>query len=120
MMSKIVEVKSFDELLELMAKEMTRSNNEENSDMHQHILDEIHCTYLKKNERYGNSFSAQFEKHGLLSSVIRLEDKFRRFEQLATHQDMDGLDESIEDTLLDMANYAILTVMELRKNRGEE
>lgn len=86
-----------------------------NFDMHRGILDEMHKVYIDKNIRYGNSFSKQFEEFGLMSSVIRLTDKLERFKTLSSDPEIDCLDESIQDTLIDMANYAILTVMELRK-----
>lgn len=44
---------------------------------------------------------------------IRLGDKFNRFKSLSKGNEWHVKDESIRDTLLDLANYAILTVMEL-------
>lgn len=88
-------------------------------EVHKKIIDEIHETYQKKNADYGNSFEEQFKEYGLLSAVIRLDDKLRRLKQL-NKQDAKVKDESIEDTLLDLANYSIMTVMELRKKtKGE-
>lgn len=72
--------------------------------------------YEKKNTDYGNSFSELFSEYGLTSSCIRLEDKLKRLKRLRTNENQ-VKDESIEDTLLDMANYAIMTVMELRKGK---
>lgn len=86
-----------------------------NATLHNNILDEIHDTYIRKNKDYGDSFSEQFKEHGLLSLIIRLDDKFRRLKQLSKNE-ANVRDESIEDTLLDAANYAIMGVMELRKN----
>lgn len=81
---------------------------------HQEICDELNEIYTRKNADYGNSFGDQFEEHGILSAVIRLDDKMRRLKQLIK-QEAQVKDESIEDTVLDLANYAIMTVMELRK-----
>jgi hypothetical protein len=53
---------------------------------------------------------------GYLSAVIRLDDKMRRLKQLLK-QDAQVKDESIRDTVLDLANYAIMTVMELDNNK---
>lgn len=44
---------------------------------------------------------------------IRLGDKFNRFKTLSKGSEQKVSDESIRDTLLDLANYAIMTVMEL-------
>jgi hypothetical protein len=83
-------------------------------DLHKKILDEIHDTYIRKNADYGNSFGDQFNEYGLLSAIIRFDDKIRRVKQLNKH-DAKVKDESIRDTVLDLANYAIMTVMELDK-----
>ena len=83
--------------------------------LHKEIINNIHTMYKDKNEDYGDSFDKSLDKFGLLSSLIRLTDKMNRFEQL-----IDGeskvTSESIDDTLLDMANYAIMTVMWRRIN----
>ena len=67
-------------------------------------------TYAKKNHDYGNSFDKSLDKFGLVASVVRIGDKMNRIESLAQKKAMVE-DESIKDTLLDMANYAIMTVM---------
>lgn len=83
-------------------------------ELHKNILDEIHDTYIRKNADYGNSFGEQYQEYGLLSALIRLDDKMRRLKQL-NKQEALVKDESIRDTVLDLANYAIMTVMELDK-----
>lgn len=86
------------------------------AELHKEILDLIHDTYKRKNADYGNSFSEQYKEHGMISSVIRLDDKMRRLKQLVKALEAQVKEESIRDTLLDMANYAIMTVMELDRN----
>ena len=45
---------------------------------------------------------------------IRLGDKLNRFKQLTRNPDAQAVrNESIRDTLIDLANYAIMTIMEL-------
>jgi hypothetical protein len=100
-----------DEELELIKQNKVVNSN---VDLHRKILDEIHDTYKRKNADYGNSFEEQFKEYGLLSSQIRLDDKMRRLKQLVKEK-AQVKDESIRDTLLDLANYAIMTVMELDK-----
>lgn len=85
-----------------------------NKDLHKQLLDEIHDTYIRKNADYGNSFEEQFNEYGLLSAIIRFDDKIRRLKQLNKHE-AKVKDESIRDSALDLANYAIMTVMELDK-----
>lgn len=81
---------------------------------HREICEEIHDLYEEKNHDYGDSFAKGFREYGLIMPVIRLEDKFNRFKQLV---DREGLvkNESVEDTLIDLANYAIMTVLEMRE-----
>lgn len=67
-------------------------------------------TYIRKNHDYGNSFDKSLDKFGLVASVVRIGDKMNRIESLVQKKTM-VQDESIRDTLLDMANYAIMTVM---------
>ena len=55
---------------------------------------------------------------------IRLGDKFSRFKTLSRILPTDSTqqqvtDESIRDTLLDLANYAIMTVLELDQAEAE-
>ena len=73
-------------------------------------------TYQAKNQDYGNSFEKSLYKFGLVASIIRLSDKMNRIESLSQKKAR-VKDESIEDTLLDLANYAIMTVIWLCKNR---
>jgi hypothetical protein len=82
-------------------------------EQHKQICDKLNETYIQKNKAYGNSFSDTFEKLGLISAVTRITDKHNRLVNLATNKDIDIGDESIRDTLLDMANYCIMTVMEI-------
>lgn len=72
--------------------------------------------YEKKNRAYGNSFSDTYKKLGILSAVTRISDKHNRLCNLATNPDIDNLGESIEDTLKDLASYAIMTLIELENN----
>lgn len=81
---------------------------------HMQILNEIHETYVKKNADYGDSFDKSLDKHGLVAAAVRLGDKMNRLDSLVGGKKAQVSDESIEDTLLDMSNYAIMAVMWLR------
>lgn len=88
---------------------------EHRSYLHQFILQQIHSMYRAKNKDYGGSFTKLFKEYGLISPIIKLEDKLSRLKNLSKNPDSQQvLSESIEDTLLDLANYAIMTVLELR------
>ena len=83
------------------------------------ITDSMIQTYQAKNQDYGNSFEKTLYRFGLVASIIRLSDKMNRIESLSQKK-AKVESESIEDTLLDLANYAIMTVIWLRKNRINE
>lgn len=82
---------------------------------HEELCKQIHEVYVQKNAAYGDSFGKSFEDWGIAAAAIRLSDKWNRFVNLAKHPEVDNGDESIADTLTDMANYALMTVMELEK-----
>ena len=79
------------------------------------VLNEMNVLYEKKNADYGDSFSKTFDEFGLTSSAVRLNDKMERFKKLIK-QEAQVKDESIKDTLLDLANYAVLTIVEMSKH----
>ena len=102
---------------------MEKMNNELES-----IIDKLECIanndslteiYQAKNQDYGNSFEKTLDRFGLVASIIRLSDKMNRIKSLSQKK-AKVESESIEDTLLDLANYAIMTVIWLRKNRINE
>ncbi len=82
--------------------------------VHKEICDRLHDTYVAKNADYGDSFAKVRAKYPE-AILIRLEDKMSRLEQLMQHGNRRVKDESVEDTLLDLANYCIMELVE-RKN----
>lgn len=70
--------------------------------------------YAAKNHDYGNSFDCSLDKFGLIAGLVRMGDKMNRLESLINKKAM-VKDESIRDTLLDLASYCIMTVMWLNK-----
>ena len=77
------------------------------------ICDEINELYAKKNHDYGDSFAQSFREEGMAMVRIRLGDKFNRLKALTRGGEQKVADESIRDTLIDLANYAIMTVLEM-------
>lgn len=80
------------------------------------LLDQIKDTHEKKNHDYGNSFAKSMDEFGMPAAAIRLSDKLNRFKSLIKSE-VQVKDESIEDTLLDMASYAIMIVEYLKKKK---
>lgn len=71
--------------------------------------------YESKNADYGNAADKLYESYGLTYYLIMLEQKLLRLKNLYNKTDKAN-NESIEDSLLDMSNYAILAVESMRKN----
>jgi len=86
-------------------------------------INELNEIYKKKNKDYGNSFDKMFEEFGVVSVAIRVADKSNRLNNLVKKDYVPAVtDESIEDTLKDLANYAImaLTYIKINKKLKEE
>lgn len=88
---------------------------------HKELCEQLNETYARKNSDYGNSFGQTFDKLGIISAVTRISDKYNRLCALATkpEEERKVKDESITDTLLDMANYCLMTVIELHKDKNK-
>ena len=80
---------------------------------HAKICNEINNLYAIKNHDYGDSFHQTFVEEGMAMARIRLGDKFSRFKTLSRGCEQKVNDESLRDTLIDLANYAIMTVVEM-------
>ena len=76
----------------------------------ENIVAEMADIYKKKNSDYGDSFTRSCNEFGLMSPAIRMSDKLNRFKTLINHSNKVE-DEKIEDTLLDLANYAVMTLV---------
>ena len=88
-------------------------------DRHMEICKKLNEIYIKKNHDYGDSFSESYGKYGNVMPIIRLEDKLNRFRNLVMNGNVEVKTESMEDTLLDLANYAIMTVIEIENREGK-
>lgn len=82
-------------------------------EQHYAICQKLNQVYKAKNHDYGDSFGDTYKKLGIISAITRLSDKMNRLMSLVVKHDAQVKDEKIEDTLLDMANYAIMTLIEL-------
>lgn len=81
---------------------------------HMELLKGLNDLYARKNRDYGDSFHETFLEEGYAMARIRLSDKLNRFKSLSKKDGFTEVgDESMRDTLLDLANYAIMTVLEM-------
>ena len=87
---------------------------------HEELCTHIHDIYKAKNLAYGDNFGKSFNDWGVASAAIRITDKFNRFINLAKNPEIDHGDEAITDTLLDLCNYSLMTVMEIERQRDIE
>lgn len=81
---------------------------------HSEICKALNETYAKKNADYGNAFGDTFRELGIVSAITRITDKTNRLKALCRPgAEQKVRDESVRDTLMDLANYAIMTVLEM-------
>ena len=88
-----------------------------NEELFKTIVSKMFYTYKRKNKDYGASFDELFDEYGMTSALLRIKDKYNRLKAINDNGQIEVKDESVEDTLLDMANYAILTIIKLRNNK---
>ena len=86
---------------------------------HKEICKELNSIYETKNNDYGDSFSKTFTEYGLTMPCILLEDKLNRLKALNKNKEHKVKDESIKDTLMDLANYAIMTLIEFDEKNSK-
>ena len=84
---------------------------------HKEITDYMHKTYVSKNKDYGNSFERTHKEIGSRASLGRIADKFYRLQNIILNDEQHVEDETVKDTLIDMANYAIMFAMELEEEQ---
>ena len=95
---------------------MLKSENmNEKVDMHHDICVNLNKIYEAKNHDYGDSF-ARVRADYPNAICIRLWDKLLRLETLVNGEDA-MVGESIDDTLMDIANYCIMEMVEREIDR---
>ena len=78
------------------------------------ITNKMYDTFKQKNTDYGNSFHKIFKECGITYAYGHMAEKLERINSLRKNEaKVKG--ESMKDSLYDLANYAILTIMELEK-----
>ena len=84
------------------------------------IADELSSLYKDKNTNYGNSFGELYEDLGPISGLVPLHNKLNRLKHLITTENKDNKFESIEDTIKDLASYAIMNLIEFERYRDKQ
>ena len=83
------------------------------------IVTEMTELYAKKNHDYGNSFDEGCDKIGTGYPLGRLLDKMNRLIACMGKEDEMQVNESIEDTLTDLACYSVMTLSYLKRKKHE-
>ena len=89
------------------------------------IQDKLIEIYAKKNHDYGDCFNEACNELGAGYAFSRIYDKTKRFQTLAkgimnNNLSMEVQDETLEDTLMDLANYCVMFIAwhNNKKNKG--
>lgn len=120
---KLVEAKRtkntsyIDEAIYILSHLGNRPKLSDNVEQFMDITNNMVKIYVAKNHDYGNSFEESLDEFGLVASVVRMGDKMNRIKSLIK-KEAQVKDESIKDTLLDIANYAVMTIMWMNKNQS--
>lgn len=92
----------------------TQTIQKDKSAVFKHITEKMAETYAKKNHDYGDAFGKSVNEFGYISAVVRMNDKMERIKSLIKLENKTLVqDESIADTLLDLANYSVMTLVEM-------
>lgn len=86
--------------------------------IHKKICKEMTDLYERKNHDYGDSF-AKLRNELPNAILVRIYDKYSRLKTLMQGVDQKVKDESIDDTLMDVANYCIMELLERKVDSYE-
>jgi hypothetical protein len=82
-------------------------------EIHKGICEKLNETYRAKNADYGDSFARVRREEGPSAILVRLKDKLYRLETLLHGAERQVEDENVHDTLLDLANYCMMELVEI-------
>lgn len=89
-----------------------------NAELFKKITEKMYEVYKTKNADYGDSFNITRNEYPN-AILIRLQDKFLRLKQLYRNNFKANVqNESVKDTLMDMANYCILELIAITEQEN--
>lgn len=89
-----------------------------NAELFKKITEKMYEVYKAKNADYGDSFNITRDEYPN-AILIRLQDKFLRLKQLYRNNFKANVqNESVKDTLMDMANYCILELIAITEQEN--
>lgn len=89
------------------------------NDYYIEYLEAMKATRRVKNADYGNSFNRSIDKFGYVSAFSRIEDKLSRASNLINTGKAEVSDEAIEDSLIDAANYLVMTAADIKERKDK-
>ena len=89
------------------------TNNQSDEEIYGSLLEKLFSMYKSNITDYGSEFAEMFDELGIDYAYGKMREKMNRIKAL---RDMSNI-ERLEDALLDMAGYAILTLVELQKRK---
>ena len=92
--------------------------NKEKVEQFKKITKDMADLYEKKNKNYGDSFGNVYAKLGSSSGLVPLYNKLDRLTALLKGNENNF--ESIEDSFIDLANYAIMNLIEYRSQKEDK
>lgn len=92
--------------------EMMTAEQADKLRIHKELTDKIHHLYETKNMDYGDSMHPLFEEYGLTAFLVLFEIRINRIKSL---QYKSSHYESLEDSLMDLANYSLIALTEIQQ-----
>ena len=99
-------------------KTLTKKDNNDNP--FKKITKEMVDLYERKNADYGSSASDTYKKFGMNADLVRMNDKLNRAITLVNSKNQQIKTESLRDTLIDLANYSVLAIIDLEDENETE
>lgn len=97
-----------------MQEKTQASNLQAKYEHHKKLCDYLPTLYVSKNTRYKDSFGKSYRGRGPISAMTRIGDKWNRLEAiLLDGESTEDTDETVQDTLLDLANYCLMLITEI-------
>lgn len=83
-------------------------------ELHKEYCEKLNEIYRAKNADYDDSFGKSIETMGYISAITRMQDKMNRIQSLLLKEKSDKprVNESVSDTLVDLANYSLMLLVE--------
>lgn len=78
---------------------------------HKDICYSLNELYISKNKEYGDSFGKAYRKFGRTSSITQIFHKMERVYEIYDKENINH--ESLEDNLIDAANYIVMLLVEM-------